>query len=378
MTHTLAFKDGEPDERVRRLVDELAAKLERVVGEQPPDAVSLRVVLENFAHARCQVSATLTLPSGVLTAHEEGHRVGEAVRDAFAELQRQLEKHKAKVQHSDVYKRRARREQAKRQKLEALPAETRRAELFSALFEDHLPALYNFVRREVAYHVSVGDLHPDEVTADDIVAAVAVRAQREFVRKPESRDIRGWLIELSLDEIEREVRRSSAEGEPAVRIEDDVPETPPAQQVSTLGDETLDFYQPDEDLKLEDVIPDGVPTPEDIVESHELQQVMAHTLARVPRAWRRAFVLRYIEDFSVAEIARILGTTVQQVERELAQARGWLRRRLIAAGLAPRGHEVEGIFGTAVDVEVPEAVHRAVDDTFARLQEAGASSVRTS
>jgi hypothetical protein len=35
-------------------------------------------------------------------------------------------------------------------------------------------------------------------------------------------------------------------------------------------------------------------------------------------------------------------------------------------------------FGTAVDVEVPEAVHRAVDDTFARLQEAGASSVRTS
>jgi hypothetical protein len=52
MTHTLAFKDGEPDERVRRLVDELAAKLERVVGEQPPDAVSLRVVLESLAHAR--------------------------------------------------------------------------------------------------------------------------------------------------------------------------------------------------------------------------------------------------------------------------------------------------------------------------------------
>ena len=47
-------------------------------------------------------------------------------------------------------------------------------------------------------------------------------------------------------------------------IGDDVPETPPAEAVSTLGDEILDFYEPDEDLKLEDIIPDfDAPSPEE-------------------------------------------------------------------------------------------------------------------
>jgi hypothetical protein len=63
-------------------------------------------------------------------------------------------------------------------------------EHFSALFRAHLPALYNFVRREIAYRVAVGDLGPDDVTPDDVVATVAVRARREFVKKPKSRDFR--------------------------------------------------------------------------------------------------------------------------------------------------------------------------------------------
>jgi RNA polymerase sigma factor (sigma-70 family) len=373
VTYTLQFKHGEPDEHVRRLVDESVGKLERLVEEFPPDAVTLRVVVQNHTDdPRSQVSATLTVPGRVLAAHEERHRSDEAVRDAFVELQRQLEKYKAKARHSDVYKRPARREEVRRQKLEAIPAEERRMALLSALVEDHLPALYNFVRREIAYHVAMDDLRADELTPDDVVAAVVVRAQREFVKKPESRDIRGWLIQLTLDELEREVMRTKANGAPAARIEEDIPETLPQQEVSTLGDEILDFHQPDEDLKLEDAIPARTPTPEEILENHELQNYIARTLAHLPRAYRRAFVLRYVEDFSVAEIARILGTTAQQVEHDLARAQDSLRHRLMKAGLALQTHDMERMFGTAADVEVPDAVRRAVDDKLTRPEEAGA------
>jgi RNA polymerase sigma-70 factor (ECF subfamily) len=286
------------------------------------------------------------------------------------ELHRQLEKHKAKTHHSDVYKRRARREEARRQKLEAIPVEERRTELLSALMEDHLPTLYNFVRREIAYHVSMGDLPPDRLTPEDVVAAVAMRAQRQFVKKPESRDIRGWLIQLALDEIEGEVRRSHAE-ETLAPIEADIPEAPPQPAVSTFGDELLDFWQPDEDLKVDDTTPAPAPTPEEILASCELEEYLARTLAGLPPAWRRAFVLRYVEDFPVPEIAGILGTTAQQVESDLVRARSALAQRLIQAGIASGNQNVARVFGMAADADVPDSVRGAVGDKLGRPQEAG-------
>lgn len=188
-----------------------------------------------------------------------------------------------------------------------------RVEQFSALFRAHLPALYNFVRREIAYRVAMGDLGPDDATPDDVVAAVAVRARREFDKEPHGPDFRAWLIHLAIQELEGEVKRLSKVRERvAASVEEDIPETPPAQEVSTLGDEVLDFHQPDEDLKVEDTIHAPVPTPEEILEHRELQQYIARTLAELPPAWRRAFVLRYVEDLPTAEVARVAGETTKR------------------------------------------------------------------
>jgi actin-like ATPase involved in cell morphogenesis len=84
---------------------------------------------------------------------------------------------------------------------------------------------------------------------------------------------------------ERELARDN---ELTVSIEEDIPETPPTQEVSTLGDEILDFYQPDEDLKVEDIVPDlEVPTPEQVMETKELQTCVREALLELPRQWRR-------------------------------------------------------------------------------------------
>jgi RNA polymerase sigma factor (sigma-70 family) len=165
----------------------------------------------------------------------------------------------------------------------------------------------------------------------------------------------------------------------AASVEEDIPATPPTQEVSTLGDEVLDFHQPDEDLKLEDAIQAPVPTPEEILEHRELQQYIARTLAELPPEWRRAFVLRYAEDLPPAEVARLLGGTTEDVERLLARARDWLRHRLMQAGFAPQNREIDEIermFGTAEEVEVPDAVHRAVDEAL-RPREAGVNLAGT-
>jgi ribosomal subunit interface protein len=363
MRHNLEVKDSGPSLRMRQLVEESIARLDRLVPTFPSEAVFLRVFVEkNATRALHRVSLTLDVPGGTLATQEERHDAEEAIREAFAEIERQLIRHKDRLANSDVYKRRERRENLRRKKVEAIPTVERRHELFSALLEQHLQALYNFTRREIAYRVAIGDLLPDEVTADDVVAAVVPRAYREFVKDLAKQEIKGWLIGLALDEIEAEVARSRRAREGMVRTEEDIPETPPTEAVSTLGDEVLDFHQPDEDLRLEDVIARPfAPTPEEVLESRELQRDIARTLATLPRVSRLAFVLRYVEGLPLAEVARITRRSQSETARNLEHARKAVRQRLIQLGLPPQDKAAQTVFGTAADVvDVPTPLRRAL------------------
>jgi RNA polymerase sigma-70 factor (ECF subfamily) len=183
----------------------------------------------------------------------------------------------------------------------------------SALVRRHLPALTSFVQREIAYHVANGDLLPDDLTPEDLVAAIVVRAGREFDRKPPDRDFKGWLFSVADAKIVAEIRKSARNRREFVK---DLFELP------------------------------SVPTPEAILENEELQEYVTRTLATLPDAWRRAFTLRYIEELPVTEIARILTRSELDVERDIECARNYLRERLIEAGLAPEGAQVQRMFST--------------------------------
>ena len=374
MRRNLEFKNFSPSHRLRELVEELIARLDRHAPNSPADTIFLRLFIdENAARKLYHVSLTCDVPGRMLAAQEERHDAEEAVREAFVEIERQLEKHKETLSHSSLYKRPARREELRREKAEAFPAEERERELFSTLAESHLKNLYNFVRREIAYYLATGDLPPGEITAEDALDATLLEAYREFVKGPERREIKSWLIGLAVEKIEAEVKRSKAERAGGVHIEEDIPETPPTEEVSTLGDEIMDFYQPDEDQKLEDIIPDmTAPTPEQILESRELQRYINRTMATLPRVWRRAFALHYVEGMSVAEIARMTKHTESEVEQRLEYTREYLRQRLREAGFEAPPHDQAAltIFGTAANVEVPAVFRDAVIEKYKKLEEA--------
>ena len=169
--------------------------------------------------------------------------------------------------------------------MDSVPSEQHNRELFFSSAIQQLDRLYKFVRHQLAYLESVGDLMRGELTGEDVVDTVLLRAYREFVKpsrasgstpseaervkQPAEPDIGEWLIGLAKAQIERDVKRFKAERKRTVHIEEDVPETPPAEEVQTLGDEILDFYVSDEDLKLEDVFPDG-----DVDASLELEGIL--------------------------------------------------------------------------------------------------------
>jgi ribosomal subunit interface protein len=377
MRRNLEFKNFAPSKRLREVVEELIARLDRHSPNSPADTIFLRLFVdENAARRLYHVSLTCDVPGRMLAAQEERHDAEEAIREAFTEIGRQLEKHKETLSHSSFYKRLGRREELRRQKAEAVPAEDRERELFSTLAERHLKNLYNFARREIAYYLATGDLPPGEVTAEDVVDATLLQAYREFVKEPSGREIRNWLIGLALEKVEAEVKRSKAERAGRVHIEEDIPETPPVREVWTLGDEIMDFYQPDEDQKLEDIIPDlTTPTPEQILESRELQRYINRTLATLPRVWRKAFTLHYVEGAPVAEIARMTRQAESEVESHLEYTRDYLRQRLLEAGFEspPQDQAALTIFGTAADVEVPAVFRNAVINKYKKLE--GADNV---
>jgi RNA polymerase sigma factor (sigma-70 family) len=209
---------------------------------------------------------------------------------------------------------------------------------FFSLIGRHLSGLYHVVRHELAYREAVGDLLPGEVAVEDVVDAVLLSAYREFVKEPPARRLGGWLIERARKYLAAEVKRSRSERKRTVHIEEDVPETPPQQFVSTLGDEILDFHEPDEDLRLEDIVPDlTVPTPEQETVAAELRQCVDEALAGLPSTWRRAVLLRHINGLAGAALAGALGRPEAETDRMLDHARAYLRQRLVESGCAFQG-----------------------------------------
>jgi ribosome-associated translation inhibitor RaiA len=110
MKHTIEFKDWEPARRLRDLVEQSIARLDKLLVKFPKDPLFLRAVVErNAVRSLYRVSITLELPGKTLAVQETRHDDEEAVREAFAEMEREIQKYREKESHSWEYKRPARR-----------------------------------------------------------------------------------------------------------------------------------------------------------------------------------------------------------------------------------------------------------------------------
>lgn len=98
----------------------------------------------------------------------------------------------------------------------------------------------------------------------------------------------------------------------------------------------FEYWQPDEVLRLEDVMPvaDGS-TPEEAGSARAMRQLMTTILADLPTSWRRAPLLCRVEALSPAAAAQVLGTGDDELGHWLMNADVFLKARLGDLGLAP-------------------------------------------
>jgi ribosomal subunit interface protein len=380
MNCNIEFKNLAAQKTIQQLIKKLITRIEKKIKGLSPDATFLRLrVEENSVRKLYHVSVALELPGKTFPAKEEKRDLQTAVRDAFAEIERQVKKYKSTTRNEPEWKRPARRQELREMNLAAVPDEQRNRELFFSLAAKQLHRLYEFVRHKLAYSESAGDLVRGELTPEDVLDAVLLRAYREFVKRPARGDTGKWLTELATQYLASETKRLKAERALTVRIEEDVPETPPAEEVITLGEEILDFYQPDEDLKLEDILPDlKIPPPDRIVETKELRRCVNTALAGLPEEWRRALWLRHVKDLTGRELAKASGKPEAEIERILDYALRYVRQKLVESGCKFEEGDARARGPHAADVASDDALQseKPKGDGPRRAQPAGRSDAR--
>ena len=117
MNFNIEFKNFAPHREVQTLIQELINKIERRAKAFPAGVLFMRLMVEeNPARKLYHASITLTLPEKTLVTEAERHDLHETLREAFAEIGKQLEKRKATLRGDQWWKRRARREELRKLK----------------------------------------------------------------------------------------------------------------------------------------------------------------------------------------------------------------------------------------------------------------------
>jgi len=355
---------------LQELVQEQQRNLQEMLGSLDSEAVGLEGRLEKHPQKTLyRARLKLHLPGRTLAALEESDSAGTALHAVFAELRRQLERQKHLMKNDHLWKRPRRRAELRNRLKEAAPgdAETQRRE-YLQLIDPHLSALYRFIRHELAYHQALEELLPSEISAEEVLDTVVVRAYERFPERPTHLEILPWLTGLALEVIGEELERHRVR-ERSIATEAWAPETP-MDVTDDYDTEYYEYHEPEEVIRLEDLIPDpSSANPEDAEALWERNLAVQEVLARLPRRWRHALVLTDVMEMDAEEVASIVEIPVErfQAVRECAEGfmREWLSQRLSPEEI--RGATLQELLGSPLEENLPEDLQEQLREKFAAL-----------
>jgi DNA-directed RNA polymerase specialized sigma24 family protein len=237
------------------------------------------------------------------------------------------------------------------------------------LVRPHLEELYHFIRRELAYHRALGDLAPSDATADEILDSTLVRGYERFPQRPQHLEVLPWLTGLALEVLEEEMAAHRVR-ERRVATEEREPETP-MDVTDDIDTEIYEFYQPDEVVRLEDVLPNPEsPIPEEAEALLERNLLVQEVLALLPRRWRQALMLIDVHEMKEEQAGDILGYGSDELKRvrQCAESfmREWLAQRLGKDEIEDT--TTEELLGTPLREPLPDELEAEILEKFMPLE----------
>lgn len=331
----ISYKAGKvPD--VEREFQHQLKKLERRLRVFKPELVHFHAILELQNSHSAKAILNLRLPSGQMAAQKSGESVLAALKNSFTDLLAQVGKHKELLRGNWNWKRR--RVQAKGRTAEVAaqqpiaPARKRVQQPAQPVQENgdvaswinaNLPRLQRFVDREIRYRVATEQIHEDQISREEVIDEVIVGVLSGEEEIPGDLSLESWLYRLALRAI-RQVARANAD---TANVSLDAPAG--VQNVTGSDENALQYHQPDDTLRRENVIRnENVRTPEEIVAGEEMVSQLDFVLHEISPRDREVFVLYALEGFTVGEIARISDLSPDRIRTSIQKARERIQRDL--------------------------------------------------
>ncbi|SIR44308.1 RNA polymerase sigma factor, sigma-70 family [Bosea sp. TND4EK4] len=321
-------------QRAPEVIAEEVRQLEGHLKRFRPELVCLEIsVSQTEGKTRIHASLRLQLPSGVIAAQEDGFEIEPVLHKAFADLRRRVDRKVALLKGEPQWKRLARRARIKA----LLPpaqdmAEAERRTLYFGLIEDHLDAVYDTVRRELTYLEASGSVREGRLDVGDLVDATILKGLERFEQRLAEFSVGNWLTRLAFEIIDAAAREASHALPDSAASLDSEPEAP-AQDPTEADQEMFEFYQPDEALRLEDLVADGSAANSEAEAARREEALALHrAVAALPALWRRVLLRLDLENDTAEHVSQILGIPEDDVRRIAQSARAQLREKMQASG----------------------------------------------
>lgn len=313
-------------EQLTRRVEKKRTKIERMCGRAHNDTTVLRVNARQLGHPpKVRVALSLSLRQRVLFSERMEEDALTALDRAVEALIEELRTHRATVIRERLRRRNVRLtedlEKARPYLREQARLEDREA--FDDRLRPLLRDLYSLAIDELRVRQVAGELDPGDLEPSDLVNDVVVRAYEAFRQGNVPEAIWPWLVSLLALALDEETRKCASEPSinPARHFDDEIPENDPRLDVSLLGDEALEFYQPDDQFHLEDILPDvELPDPAALLSAREQMRIVHRALKSLPRQQRQAFLL-HADGFDEVEIGMVQHRPPAEILRDIQATR---------------------------------------------------------
>lgn len=302
--------------QLQDLIDKRARKVRKLLPTFHSQDLELHVTLEQLPRGRqFHTSLVLNLPQRVIRVDDVEENIVTSVLRAFDELVRRVKRFKSHLNREKFWQR----------EREAVPEETAGA---TRVIEDaahaNLDKIENFIRREVYHRAISQGTRPGDIEINALVDEVFLQMTSHAGAQPENLSIEQWMYQIARRVVRQQLQEIKVSGEQS-HVEEQA-------DVSTQWeDEDLNFFQPDESLRLEDVLSDTrISTPEEYMESEETERELQNAIAHLPDPIRETFVLFALEGFNADEVAMVLGKTPREVLEAVDEAREILSKEVRA------------------------------------------------
>ncbi|MEW6610362.1 MAG: HPF/RaiA family ribosome-associated protein [Patescibacteria group bacterium] len=330
LSTTFSYKNLEAKERAlaEHYIEEKLSKIEKLVRE--PEA-TLTVRVEKFVK-KSAFKAEFVLRSARRISHasEDDHTIQEAIDFTLDKLVRQIERSRERTRptHSKYPRTISFRERwrALEELVQPSQPEQDREDFFKAIAVLVRPAIF-LIRHEIEQQRLIRNIDEDECDAASIVDDAILKLWEERERKPALLTLQQWFYRTALDTLNTKLREYEREGG-ALSLDRVVPEESEAFEVSNLGDEVKDFWQPDELTTIADTLgakPSGYGLTS--LQKKQYRRVL-HALHFLPHPARQAFLLKFREGFEEDEIALIQRRNVALVNKDVRASLAYLRKRV--------------------------------------------------